>query len=128
MKRPIFFTSFFSMKLSGSKFLTSAAIWQANCVASNCVILLIPLLPASRAFQTSSVVLPSPQMRPIPVMTTGLVKLLAAFRILADVIDRVFHGTNLLGIFVGNLDVECFFECHHEFHGVERIGAEIVFE
>ena len=30
MKRPIFFTSFFSMKFSGSKFLTSAAIWQAK--------------------------------------------------------------------------------------------------
>src|SRR3954468_6963423 len=126
MKRPIFFTSFFSMKLSGSKFLTSAAIWQANCVASNCVILLIPLLPASRAFQTSSVVLPTPQMRPIPVMTTRLFKLLAAFRMLGDVIDRVLYGANLLGIFVGNFDVECFFESHDQFDGVERIRTEVV--
>ena len=30
MKRPIFLTSFFSMNLSGSKFFTSAAIWQEN--------------------------------------------------------------------------------------------------
>ena len=37
MKRPIFFSSFFSMKFSGSKFLTSAAIWQANWEASKWV-------------------------------------------------------------------------------------------
>ncbi len=72
MKRPIFLISFFSMKFSGSKFLTSAAIWQANgAEASNwrdaCP---TPLLPASRFFQTSSVVLPTPQIRPIPVTTT----------------------------------------------------------
>ena len=49
MKRPIFFTSFFSMNLKGSKFRTSAAIWQANSVASNAVMRSTPLLPASSA-------------------------------------------------------------------------------
>jgi hypothetical protein len=37
MKRPIFFTSFFSMYWVGSKFLTSPAIWQLNALASNAV-------------------------------------------------------------------------------------------
>ena len=34
MKRPIFFSSFFSIQRSGSKFLTSAAMRQSNPVAS----------------------------------------------------------------------------------------------
>ena len=70
MKRPIFLTSFFSMKFSGSKFLTSAAIWQANALASKPVMRPTPLLPASRAFHTTSVELPTPQIRPRPVTTT----------------------------------------------------------
>src|SRR5712692_435225 len=70
MKRPIFFSSFFSMNLSGSKFLTSAAIWQANCEASNWVMRATPLWPASRFLHTSSVVRPTPQIRPMPVITT----------------------------------------------------------
>ena len=70
MKRAIFFISFRSMKFSGSKFRTSAAIWQAKLVASKPVMRWTPLWPASRAFQTCSVVLPTPQIRPMPVTTT----------------------------------------------------------
>ena len=70
MKRPIFFSSFFSMNCSGSKFLTSAAIWQANWEASNCVMRAMPLLPASKFFHTSSRVLPTAQISPMPVTTT----------------------------------------------------------
>src|SRR5207302_953327 len=70
MKRPIFFNSFFSTKFSGSKFLPSAAIWQAKLETSNCVMRETPLLPASRFFHVSSVVLPTPQIRPMPVTTT----------------------------------------------------------
>ena len=40
--------------------------------ASNWVIRATPLLPASRFFHTSSVVLPTPQIRPMPVTTTRL--------------------------------------------------------
>src|SRR5580704_19797271 len=119
MKRPIFLTSFFSTNCNGSKPLTSAAIWQANSEASNCVIFPTPLLPASRFFRTSSVVLPTPQTRPIPVTTTLRPKLLATFRVLADIVDRILHGANLLGIFVGNLDFEGLFKGHDEFDGVQ---------
>ena len=37
MKRPIFFSSFFSIQMNGSKFFTSPAILQSNSVASKCV-------------------------------------------------------------------------------------------
>src|SRR5580704_4549693 len=119
IKRPIFFTSFFSMKFSGSKFLTSAAIWQAKALESNRVMRATPLLPASTAFHTSPVVLPTPQIRPMPVTTTLRPKLLATFRMLPDVIDCVLHGADLFRVLVGDLDVEAFLESHHEFDRVE---------
>src|SRR5713226_8959610 len=128
MKRPIFFTSFFSMKFSGSKFLTSAAIWQAKLLESNWVMRATPLLPASRPCHTSPVVFPTPQIRPMPVTTTLRPKLLATFRMLADVIDGVLHGADLFRVLVGNLDVEAFFESHHQFHRVQRIGAQVIHE
>src|SRR5260370_19817770 len=128
MKRPIFLTSFFSTKFSGSKFWRSAAIWRANLLESNCVMRATPLLPASRPCHTSGVVFPTPQIRPMPVTTTLRPKLLATFRVLADVIDGVLHGADLLRVLVGNLDVEAFFESHHQFDCVQRIGAQVVHE
>src|SRR3954453_21226929 len=128
MKRPIFFTSFFSTKLRGSKFFTSAAIWHANWEASNCVILPTPLLPASSPCQTSLTLLPTPQIRPSPVMTTRRCKLFAAFRVLVDVFDGVFHGADFFGVLIGDFDVEGFFEGHHQLNGVEGVGAKIVHE
>src|ERR1035437_9583174 len=104
MKRPIFFTSFFSMNWKGSKLRTSAAIWQANAEASNPVMRSTPLLPASRACHTEPVVLPSEQIRPMPVMTPRRAKLLACLRVFADVVDGIRHGANLLRILVGGFD------------------------
>src|ERR1035437_8996592 len=128
MKRPIFFTSFFSMKLKGSKLRTSAAIWQANAEASNPVMRSTPLLPASRDCHTASVVLPTEQMRPMPVMTTRRAKFLACLRVFADVVDGIRHGANLLRILVGDFDIEGLFEGHHELDGIERIGAQVIHE
>src|SRR5208337_1257174 len=132
MKRPIFFTSFFSMKLRGSKFRTSAAIWHANAEASNPVMRSTPLLPASSACHTELVVLPNPQIRPMPVTTTRLpevlAKLLACLRVLADVLDSIRHGANLLRILVRDFNIEGLFEGHHQFDGVERIGAQVIHE
>src|ERR1035441_813208 len=119
MKRPIFFTSFFSMNWKGSKLRTSAAIWQAKAEASNPVMRSTPLLPASRACQTAPVVLPTEQIRPMPVMTTRRSKfpgkLLARLGVLADVVDSIVHGANLLRVFVRDFDIEGLFEGHHEF-------------
>src|ERR1700729_31294 len=144
MKRPIFLTSFFSMKFSGSKLRTSPAIWQAKAEVSKAVMRPPPLLPAVRACQTSAVVLPTEQSRPMPVMTTRrlwaltgilarllprlLSTLLACLGVLADVVDCVVDGANLLRVFVGDFDVECLLKGHDEFYGVERVGAEVVHE
>src|ERR1700688_2459395 len=119
MKRPIFLTSFFSMKFSGSKFFTSAAILQAKLLESNWVMRATPLLPASTDCHTSPVVLPTPQIRPMPVTTTLRPKLLAAFRVLGDVIDGILHGADLLRVLVGDFDVEAFFESHHQFDRIQ---------
>src|SRR3954471_4257959 len=128
MKRPIFLTSFFSMYCKGSKFLTSAAIWQANALASKPVMSATPLFPASRALHTSSVELPTPQINPRPVTTTLRPNLLARLCVLADVVNGVLHGANFFGVLVGDLDVEGLLEGHDQFDGVEGVGAEIVHE
>src|SRR5580704_16960216 len=125
MNRAILRDSFLSMNCRGSKFLTSAAILQANSDASKPAICSTPLLPASRACHTSSVLLPTPQMSPTPVTTTRRVKLLS-FRMRVDVIDSVLHGADLLRLLVRNLDIEGLLEGHHQFHRVQRIGAQVV--
>src|SRR5215469_6354284 len=127
IKRAILRASFFSRYWSGSKFLTSAPIWQANCDTSKLVIRSMPLVPASSAFHTSSALLPTPQMSPTPVTTTRRAKLLS-FRVGIDVVDRVLHGADLLRLFVGDFDVEGFFEGHDQFDRVQRVGAEVVYK
>src|SRR5271166_5909218 len=110
MKRPILRASFFSTYCSGSKPLTSAAIWHANCEASKPVIRSTPLLPASSACHVSGTLLPTAQMIPIPVTTTRRRKLLRSFRVRVDVVHSVLDSADLLGVLVGNLDFEGFFE------------------
>src|SRR5271165_1162192 len=128
MKRAILRASFFSTNCSGSKFLTSAAMRQANCDASKPVMLSTPLLPASSAGHTSATLLPTAQMIPIPVTTTRRLKLLRSFRVCVDVVHRVLHGADFLRLLVGNLDLESLFERHDQLDRVERIGAEVVHE
>src|SRR5215471_9469547 len=128
MKRAIFLTSFFSMNCSGSKFLTSAAIRQANAEASNPVMQPTPLWPSSKASHTVGVVLPTAQIRPIPLMTTRRDKLLARLRVLADVVHGVLHGADLFRVLVGDFDVEGLFEGHHQFHCVEGVSSQVVYE
>src|SRR5664279_2386719 len=106
------------MNCRGSKFLTSAAILQANSDASKPVICSTPLWPASSACHTSSVVLPTPQISPTPVTTTRRVKLLS-FRMRVDVVDRVLHGANFFRCLVWNLDFEGLFKSHHQFHRIQ---------
>ena len=127
MKRPIFFSSFFSMKFSGSKFLTSAAIWQANLAESK-------LGDAGDAAFAGEQSLPD-LLRGIAHATDqaeacdydpASQTYLPAFRVLGDIVDRVLHGANLLGVFVGDFDVEGLFKGHDKFDGVERIGAQVV--
>src|SRR6185295_15699020 len=96
------------------------------------------LRPASKVDQTSSLVLPAPQIRPIPVITTRRFKTAylpnqshadaTSLRMFLDVIDRVANALNLLGVLVRDFDGEFFFESHNQLDRVERVGAEIIDE
>jgi hypothetical protein len=50
------------------------------------------------------------------------------FQVRANVVDRLLHRGDLLGILVGNLGFEFLFECHDELNRVQRIGAKIIYE
>jgi len=45
-----------------------------------------------------------------------------------DVVDRVLNGSNLLGVFVRNVDLEGRFERQHELDNAEGVCPEIVDE
>jgi len=66
MKRPIFLSSFFSIHWKGSKFFTSPAMVHQSQWVSKCVIGPMPLTPARRFFQLSSVPMPNAQTSPTP--------------------------------------------------------------
>src|SRR5262245_65148760 len=48
---------------------------------------------------------------------------LAAVRL--DVVEDVLEGHDLLGFLVRDVDLELFFERHHQFDGVQRVGAKV---
>ena len=70
MKRPIFFTSFFSINCAGSNCLISPAICELKRVGSNDSMREMPLLQTKSDCQFSSVVAPIAESRPTPVTTT----------------------------------------------------------
>src|SRR6186713_344270 len=115
---------------------TSPAKRQANGDASNLVMVAMPERPATMLAHPSATVLPTGLMRPSPVTTTRrrLMRCCSVgnegsgLLVLDGVVDRQLHGGDLLGFFVGDLDAELVFEGHHQFHGVERIGAQVCHE
>ncbi len=48
----------------------------------------------------------------------------SAFRV-GDISDDVANGLELFSFFIGNFDIEFFFEGHDELDGIERVCAEI---
>src|SRR3954447_12045490 len=114
-------------RATGSQSRTWPPKWTRNSVVSKRVSGPTPLWPAQSADQNRSRESPRAVTTPMPVMTTrrGMRILL---RVSLDVLDRLAHGLDLLRLFVGDGDVEFLLEFHHEFHGVERIGAEVVDE
>src|SRR4028119_1363113 len=45
-----------------------------------------------------------------------------------DILDGLADGLDLLGLLVGDRDVELLFELHDQFDGVERVGPQVVDE
>src|SRR5688572_31932432 len=139
MKTSIFLTSFLSMNCRACYPLTSAALCAADPLTSNLVIRATPLVPASSAFQFSLVPMPTDDTRPMPVMTTRLLKTvdpaaprrpeglqlpLLPLRVRVDVVDRFLHARNLLGVLVRDLNPKLLLERHDELHRVERVRAD----
>src|SRR5215468_4108439 len=55
-------------------------------------------------------------------------QLLPAFRVLLNIVNRVFDGANLFRVLIGDLDVKSFFKSHDQLHSVEGVRAQIVYE
>src|SRR6185437_6011255 len=54
--------------------------------------------------------------------------LLLGLSVLVNIVNGVLHGTDFLGVFVGDFDIEGLFESHDQFDGIKGIGAKIVHE
>lgn len=48
--------------------------------------------------------------------------------VLFDVVDCLLNGSDFFSFFVRNFALEFFFKRHNEFNGVQRIGAQIIYE
>src|SRR6266568_8707071 len=113
----------------------------------------MPLWPWTRACQFSSIPTPSGVTSPIPVMTTlrmsspkivvggptncqtrdepssrGTARRFLLLDVRLHVIDRVLDGLDLLGVLVGDLDVEGLLEREHELDDGQGVRLEIVDE
>ncbi|SON76488.1 hypothetical protein XFF6166_180015 [Xanthomonas citri pv. fuscans] len=52
----------------------------------------------------------------------------SALDVSLDVVDRLLHRGDLLGLFVRDLALELFFQRHHQLDGVQRVGTQIIDE
>ena len=45
-----------------------------------------------------------------------------------DVVNCLLHSGNFLGFLIRNFTFKFFFQCHHQFNCIERVGAKIIDE
>ncbi len=110
---------------SGSKSFTSHAKCTGNAAASNFVIGAAPECPVEDGRHVVATSLPTGVRHPMPVTTT---RRFIRRRLRIQVLDRIADGPELLGVLVGNVDVELLLELHHELDDVETIGAKVLDE
>src|ERR1041385_8174304 len=134
---------------SGSKFLTSAAIWQSYAPASKAVMRSTPHLPSRRFCQNDWISSPKGVTTPRPVTTTLRSSVLVVIKITGqlvlgsagaaprkwlgnlllltflDIFDHVTDALELLGLFIGDFLAEFLFQGHDQLDCVEGIGTEI---
>src|ERR1700761_9625098 len=130
MKAPMRLASFAVMYGSRLRFLISPPKWVGKLGVSKRSLGAMPL-PRARMFdQAPATSLPTGETIPRPVMTTRRLlnrgSGLALVRI--DIVDRLLDGGDFLGVLVRDFRLEFFLERHHQFHGVQRVGPQIVYE
>src|SRR5438270_133518 len=104
------------------------AMRVGKSVASNLEIGPIPDFPCLSPDQNSSVLLPSGVSAPSPVMTTRRSSIRPPSGIVLDVLDGVADRHDLLGVLVGDLDVEMLLQGHDELDRIEGVGAQVLDE
>src|SRR6266478_6825995 len=128
MKRSFLRASFLSMNCAGSKPLTSPAIRLGRSLTSKRVMGPTPDFPAMAASHDSLVPIPKGVTRPIPVTTTlrsTRCMICDLFLVLVDEVHRVLDRLDVLGLLVGDLDLEFLFHRHHQLDDVEGVGPEV---
>src|SRR5690242_9044962 len=150
MKSSMRRASFEVMYCSTSKSLTWPPKRTGKADTSKRVMGPIPLCPLRMASHADTTVLPTGETIPRPVTTTRrlLTRYLYETRMegargarapsnsvasglgapLVDVLDGLMDRRDLLGVLIGNLDLEFLLEGHDELNRIERIGPEIVDE
>ena len=114
-----------SMLVLASKSLTWAAIRTGQPSQSNRVSGPTPDRPATIAFHVEATSGPHGLTAPRPVTTTRCTLGLRG-EVVVDVVDRVLHRADALGVLVRNFDVEFLLDQHHQLDDVERVCTEIV--
>src|SRR4029450_1387977 len=91
----------------------------------------MPDRPCLSEAQNSSAVLPTGVRAPTPVTTTRRGSPALTTRpsgVVLDVLDGVADRHDLLGVLVGDLDVEMLLQGHNELDRVEGVGAQVLDE
>src|SRR6266849_3247149 len=86
-----------------------------------------PERPAIRPSQVLRTSVPRGVTNPRPVIATR--RVMRSFpHLLVQVLQRLSHGSQLLGFLVRNIDVEFLLEGHYQLHRVEAIRAQVLHE
>src|SRR5947208_8270768 len=119
--------SFLSRNWAGSKPLTSQANFTGLWTGSKRVIGPAPDRPAMRPSQVLWTLVPSGVTVPRPVIATR--RRIRLFpHLLVQVLQRLPYRAQLLGLLVGDVDVEFLLEGHDQFDGIEAVSAQILHE
>src|SRR5207253_7164846 len=120
-------TSFLSMYCAGLNAFTSQANFTGLRAGSNRVIGPAPDRPATRPSQVLWTLVPSGVTTPRPVIATR--RRIPLFpHLLVQVLQRLPHRAQLLGLLVGDVDVELLLEGHDQLDGIEAVRAQVLHE